>query len=171
MKTKLLFIGVIGALLSIQIQANASDQTPQPPAVDGIEVDSCTSADVSAAALCPDVDTLFEVIKNSVDDSLYSSANQIMIPYKTKPCEMGLLLSARKIIGGVANTTPLHLAVKGNNYGITAIIFGKASFVGNDAYLPFARALANALDGNGKKAIQYTNNPEIINLLNYFTDP
>ena len=82
---------------------------------------------------------------------------------------MKLLLSARQTINGIAYTTPLHLVARGNNYGTAALVFQKASVLPD--YDLFAREMANALDADGNKPIDYATNPQLISLLSYFTDP
>lgn len=133
----------------------------------------CHLEEINDLALCPDNDTIFSLIGSSTEDSHFYEVNNLLIPYKQKPCEMRQILSGRKTINGVQNTTPLHLAVQGDNIGIAAIIFQKASFVnpnGNVSY-EFSRSLANAYDANGLKPIDYTTNPEMIDLLDNFTTP
>lgn len=123
------------------------------------------------ADLNSDINDLFAQIQSSFQDSNYAAVNAILIPYKKSPDQMKLILSATKTINSITNTTPLHVAVQGDNLGITALIFQKASYVGKDQYPVFSRQLANALDGNNKKPINYTNDPDIISFLSNFTDP
>lgn len=122
----------------------------------------------SWATLQDDINTLFSLIETSVDDSNYLDVNNLLIPYKKNPTNMKLILTAVAVVGGVANTTPLHVAARNGNYAITALIFNKASFVPN--YQAFSHQLANALDANGKKPIFYASTPDIYNFLTYFTD-
>ena len=118
---------------------------------------------------CSDVENFFTLLNTSVNDSKQNAINSIMIPYKKTPCLMRLLLSARQTVNGRAYTTPLHLAAKGNNYGTAALIFQKASVLPD--YDLFAREMANAIDADGNKPIDYATNPQLISLLSYFTDP
>lgn len=122
------------------------------------------------ADLASDTALLFSTIEASVQDSLYAQANNIMIPYKKFPEQMRLLLSATKVVDGVASTTPLHVAASASrdNYGITGVIFQKASVVPN--YQAFARQLANACDALGRKPKDVADDPNIITFLNHFTD-
>lgn len=121
------------------------------------------------AALQEDIDTLFNLIQTSVDDSNFYDVNQLLIRYKRVPADMKSLLTAKKEINGIADTTPLHLAAQNGNYTITAIIFNKASVVPN--YPVFSRELGNALDGDGYKAIHYASTTQIYDFLTRFTDP
>ncbi len=120
------------------------------------------------AGLPEDIDTLFNLIQTSVDDSNYYEVNQLLIPYKKVPSNMKLLLTATKVVDGIADTTPLHVAARNGNYGITAVIFNKASVVPN--YPVFSHELGNALDASGKKAIHYASTTNIYNFLTRFTD-
>ncbi|MCA9508608.1 MAG: hypothetical protein KC505_09320, partial [Myxococcales bacterium] len=126
------------------------------------------SVEISIDGICQDIDALYAIIITSINDSNYSSANSALVPYKRMPCEMRLLLSTRKTINGIAYSSLLHEAAKGNNYAISAAIFQKASNVGNAEYLPFAKELANAVDSDGKKPVDYATNPQLISLLTTF---
>lgn len=121
------------------------------------------------ADLASDTDLLFSTIASSIDDSKYAETNSILIPYKKFPPQMRTLLSSVKVVDGVANSTPLHVAASASrdNYGISALIFQKASVVPN--YQAFARELANACDALGRKPIDVADDPDIINFLNNFT--
>ncbi len=130
----------------------------------------CPSDEINSMALCPDIDTLFAMIGGSFQDSQFGPVNDLLIPYKKNLCDLRLLISSRRTINGVANTTPLHLAVQGDNLGISAIIFQKISVLGPD-FQDFSRSLANAYDGNGLRPIDYTTDPDFISFLDTFTAP
>lgn len=117
-----------------------------------------------------DIDTLFTLVKNSTNDSGFVAVNRFLIPFKKYPCQMRVLLSAVRTIDGVANTTPLHVAVQGNNLAIAAIFYQKASVLGPD-YDAFSHQMADAIDQDDKKPIDYTTNPAIIDFLDDFTSP
>lgn len=125
-------------------------------------------ATASFATLQDDINTLFNLIETSVNDSNYYDVNQLLIQYKKNPANMKLLLTATKVVNGIGNTTPLHVAARNGNYGITAVIFNKASVV--PGYQTFSHELANALDNDSKKAIHYASTPDIYNFLTFFTD-
>lgn len=149
-------------------QAKTTDINETKTAVlEALENSEC-SLDISINGICQDINNLYNLVTSSINDSHYGSSNQILIPYKFQPCEMRLILSTRKTVSGIAYSSLLHEAAKGNNTGIAGNIFTKASYVGDQEYLPFAKELANAVDGNGKKPIDYTTNPQIISLLTYF---
>ncbi len=146
----------------LSVQANSEE----PAAIN--TVNECSDI-ITTLDFCSDVDALFNILRTSVNDSQKNAANNIMIPYKNTPCLMKLLLSARQTINGIAYTTPLHLVARGNNYGTAALVFQKASVLPD--YDLFAREMANALDADGNKPIDYATNPQLISLLSYFTDP
>ena len=119
-----------------------------------------------------DISDLFNALQASQGDSGFSTINSILIRYKSSKDDMKQILRARATFNGVANTTPLHAVVRGNNIGLTAIMFQKASILAGE-YQAFAREMANALDGNNLKPMDYAvqlNNQSIINVLKTFTD-
>lgn len=119
--------------------------------------------------VCTDIDQLYTLITSSKNDTNYNTINTLLNTYKTNACEMRLLLSTRKTINDVAYSSLLHEAAKNNHYAVSAAIFQKASFVGDQqTYTKFAKELANATDVNNKKPIDYTTNPQLISLLTQF---
>lgn len=158
-------------LLSWQIEARSIEETSQFDAPNTKD-DGCDEITIKAD-LCTVINTLFNLVDASQDDSNFGAVNDLLIPYKRDRCAMRLLLNARKTINNVQNTTPMHVAVQGNNIGITAIFFQKISAVStsNSDYTDLSRSMANARDGDNMKPIDYTNDPTFINFLNAFTDP
>lgn len=133
----------------------------------------CAAVHSTQAAVQPgDISDLFNALQASQGDSGFGTINSILIRYKSSKDDMKQILRARATFNGVANTTPLHAVVRGNNIGLTAIMFQKASILAGE-YQAFAREMANALDGNNLKPMDYAvqlNNQSIINVLKTFTD-
>lgn len=127
----------------------------------------------AATDICNAIDTFFALIAGSENDSNFGAVNQFLIPYKKNRCGMLQLLRSVRTFAGVQNTTPLHVAARGDNIAIAAIFFQKLSAVTtSDAeYDDISHSLANARDGNNQKPIDYTDDPTFINLLENFTDP
>ncbi len=123
------------------------------------------------ADLASDIALLFTTIESSVENSKYHEANQIMRRWKIFPDQLRIMLSSVKVVDGVANTTPLHVAASASrdNHGISVLIFQKASVMPN--YQAFASELANACDALGRKPIDVADHPDIINFLSRFTVP
>ncbi len=117
------------------------------------------------ADLQSDITSFFTMLSASKDDSGYGEINQLMIPYKRNKSDLKQLLGAKKTINGIANTTPLHLAVQGNNYGISGVMFQKASSLEAD-YSAFALGMINAVDAKGKRPVDYSKNTKITDMLN-----
>lgn len=117
---------------------------------------SCVAVySVHATVQQQDIDLLFSALQGSQRDSGFLDVNSILIKYKSNPDDMKSILSARATVNGVANSTPLHIAVQGGNVGLCGIIFQKASVVGTAAYKTFAPSLVNAVDGNNKTSMDY----------------
>lgn len=133
----------------------------------------CIAMQSTQAVVQPnDITNLFEAFRTSQGDSGFGTINSILIRYKSSKDDMKEVLRSRATFNGVANTTLLHAAVRGNNIGLTAIMFQKASILAGE-YQAFAREMANALDGNNLKPMDYAvqlNNQSIINVLRTFTD-
>lgn len=160
----LIFIAFAG--LSIQARTTENNEIKMA-VLEALQTSEC-SLDISINGVCQDINNIYNLVTSSINDSNFNASNQLLVPYKFQPCEMRLILSTRKTVSGIAYSSLLHEAAKGNNAAISANIFTKASYVGDQEYLPFAKELANAVDGNGKKPIDYTTNQQIINLLTYF---
>ncbi|GEM_PF-4198673 len=149
MKARLLLLTVFSTFITMQAKTEAPIKAIELKTEVAVPLKTPTAFEIS-------VDNFFTLLQASTDDSGYANVNSFLIPYKVKPAGMAILLSARRTIGGVANTTPAHIAVQGNNLAITAALFSKASYVGTEFNQYFYTLMANAVDGNNKKPIDYT---------------
>ena len=119
--------------------------------------------------ICTDIDQIYNLITSSKNDANYTVVNNLLNTYKSNACEMRLLLSTRKTINDISYSSLLHEAAKNNHVAVSAAIFQKASFVGDyQTYHKFAKEIANATDADNKKPIDYTTNPQLIELLTRF---
>lgn len=164
MKTRLVLLMILSSFFAMQAKTEA------PIKMAGLKIEAPTKtvdvkAEVKTVTTVPlktptafeiATDSIFAAVQASTNDSGYSDVNNLLIAYKSKPAGMAIILSARRTISTITNTTLLHIAVQGNNLGITAMLFQKASFVGSEFNQYFYKLMGNAVDGMNKKAIDYT---------------
>lgn len=120
------------------------------------------------ADLQADIDYLFFLLETSVNDSKFGEVNGLLLRYKRTPVELGQLLSATKVYNDIGNTTPLHLSAR-QNFGITVIILQKSAAVPWEG--DFRYQIANAIDNNENKPIDYAGSSFIFTVLNTYTVP
>lgn len=153
MKTRLALLMIISSFFTMQAKTEAPTKTVEIKA-EIKTTDLVPSKTTTAFEI--DTDNIFAAVQASTNDSGYGDVNSLLTAYKSKPAGMAIILSARRTISTITNTTLLHIAVQGNNLGITAMLFQKASFVGSEFNQYFYKLMGNAVDGANKKAIDYT---------------